>query len=143
MGLSAVALPMGQAAKNRAWAELPKAFRRLFEIKPSPIAIELDSGELIQSHSQLVTVSNAPFIGTNLLIVPDAKMDDGWLDLSVYDDMTKSDLLGYFMNTSLGKNAEDSRIKRYRVQHVKIHTGHAAPVVSDKDAVPERQRNGT
>ncbi len=139
MGLSAVALPMGQAAKNRTWAELPHAFRRLFEIKPLPIAIELDSGELIQSHSQLVTVSNAPLIGTNLLMAPDAKMDDGWLDLSVYDDMTKSDLLGYFMNVSIGKKSDDPRIKRYRVQHVKIHTGHAAPVVSDKDAVPERR----
>jgi len=32
--------------------------------------------------SQVVTVSNSPLIGKHIMIAPDAKMDDGLLDIS-------------------------------------------------------------
>jgi YegS/Rv2252/BmrU family lipid kinase len=139
LGLSAIAVPAGQDVAKGYWSALPKALRQLFELKPSPIAIELDDGGMLQAHTQMVTVSNAPLIGTNILIAPDAKMDDGLLDIAVYDEMTKSELVGYLMSANNGKPASDARVKRYRARHVRIHAGHATPVASDKDEVPERR----
>lgn len=136
LGLSAIAFPAGQAAKKGALGGLPHALRRLFDYKPGRVKIELDDGETIQANSQLVTVSNAPLMGLNFLIAPDAKMDDGLLDIAIYDGMGKTDLLGYFMATRDGKRAANPKVRFYRSRKVRIRSQQAAPVVSDKDAIP-------
>jgi diacylglycerol kinase (ATP) len=136
VGLSAIAFPAGQAATKSGLGGLPSALRKLFDYKPGPVQIELDDGETIQANSQLVTVSNAPLMGLNFLIAPEAKMDDGLLDIAVYDDMGKTDLLGYFMATREGKRADNPKVRFYRSRKVRVRSQQAAPVVSDKDAIP-------
>ncbi len=136
LGLTALAFPAGQAAKKGRLGTLPRALVKLFEYKPSPVQIELDDGETIHANSELVTVSNAPLTGLNFLIAPEAKMDDGLLDIAVYDGMGKTDLLGYFRAMSDGKRAENPKVRFYRAHKVRIRSQQPAPVVSDKDAIP-------
>ncbi len=92
---------------------------------------------MIQANSQVITVSNAPLTGMNFLIAPEAKMDDGWLDVAIYDEMSKADLLGYLMAARNGSRADNPKIKRYKARHVRIRPRDPAPVVSDKDPLPE------
>lgn len=136
LGLSALAFPAGQAAKKGRLGTLPGALVKLFEYKPSPVEIDLDDGETIHANSELVTVSNAPLTGLNFLIAPEAKMDDGLLDIAVYDGMGKTELLDYFRSMSDGKRAENPKVRFYRARKVQIRSQKAAPVVSDKDASP-------
>src|SRR6185503_574376 len=77
IGLSAIVLPAGQELRKGRLAKLPSALRRLFEFKPGAVEVELDNGERIIANSSLVTVSNAPLLGMNYMIAPDANMDDG------------------------------------------------------------------
>jgi len=136
LGLTALAFPAGQAAKKGRLGTLPRALVKLFEYKPGPVQIELDDGETIQANSELVTVSNAPLMGLNFLIAPEAKMDDGLLDIAIYDGMGKTDLLGYFMAASNGKRADNPRVRFYRAHKVRIRSQQPTPIVSDKDAIP-------
>lgn len=139
LGLSAIALPAGQAAKKGEWAGIPKALRNLFGMKPTPLLVEMDDQPAVLAHSQLVTVSNAPLLGMNFRVAPDAKMDDGWLDVGIFDEMSKSDVLGYFVKSANGKPPDDPHIKRFRARHVRIRSGDPEPVVSDKDRIPEQR----
>lgn len=139
LGLTALALPAGQALRKRQLDKLPGAIRKMFEMKPGPVQVELDTGEIIQAHSELVTVSNAPLIGSNFLIAPEARMDDGLLDVAVYDGMSKTELIGYFLGTGNGKRVYDPRVRFYRARKVRIHSEQATPVVSDKDEIPDKQ----
>lgn len=136
LGLTALAFPAGQAAKKGRLGTLPRALVKLFEYKPGPVEIELDDGETIHANSELVTVSNAPLTGLNFLIAPEAKMDDGLLDIAVYDGMGKTDVLEYFRSMSDGKRAENPKVRFYRAHKVQIRSQQPAPVVSDKDATP-------
>lgn len=136
LGLTAMALPAGQAAKKGRLGTLPRALVKLFEYKPGPVQVELDDGETILANSEMVTVSNAPLTGLNFLIAPEAKMDDGLLDIAVYDGMGKTDLLDYFRGMSDGKRAENPKVRFYRAHKVRIRSQQPAPVVSDKDVVP-------
>lgn len=138
LGLSAIAFPAGQAAKKGKWAGLPSALRNLLGMKPSPIMVEMDDQPAVLGHTQLVTVSNAPMLGLNFMIAPDAKMDDGWLDVAIYDEMTKADVLGYFMKSTQGNPGPDPHIKRYRARRVRIRSDEPQPVVADKDGIPKR-----
>ncbi|MGB8644821.1 MAG: YegS/Rv2252/BmrU family lipid kinase [Anaerolineae bacterium] len=136
LGLTALTFPEGQAVKKGRLGMLPRALVKLFEYKPSPVEIELDDGETIHANSELVTVSNAPLTGLNFLIAPEAKMDDGLLDIAVYDGMGKTDVLEYFLAMSGGKRAENPKIRFYRAHKVLIRSPQPAPEMSDKDAIP-------
>jgi diacylglycerol kinase (ATP) len=139
MGLNAIAFPAGQAVKKGKLGKLPSAIGKLFDLKPAPIEIQLDDGEIIKANSQLVTVSNAPLTGPNFLIAPEAKMDDGLFDIAVYDGMGKTELISYFMETANGKRADNPKVRFYRARHVLIRSLQEMPVVSDKDAISEHQ----
>jgi diacylglycerol kinase (ATP) len=139
LGLGGVALPAGQAAKKGKWRKLPTAIAKFFDLQPAPVEFRLDDGAPIQANAQLVTVSNAPMTGPNFMIAPEAKMDDGLLDVAVYDGMGKAELAGYFMEAANGQRAHDPKVRFYRASRAVIHSNHVMPAVSDKDPIPERQ----
>ncbi len=136
VGLSAIVIPAGQAAEKHRWGELPEAIRKLFDTKPGPITVQLDGGETITANAQVVTVSNAPLMGQNIFIAPEAKMDDGLLDIAIYDGMSKTELLSYFVSATNAKRPEDPKVKFYRARHVRIESQEPVEAHSDKDVVP-------
>ena len=139
LGLTAIAFPAAQAVRKGRLAGLPHALRRLFDSKPGPVSVELDDGETILANSQLVTVSNAPLMGLNFLIAPSAKMDDGFLDIAVYDGMGKTDLVDHFAAMRDGKRTDNPKVRFYRARKVRIRCQSAQPAVSDKDALPDER----
>ncbi|HEX7588498.1 MAG TPA: diacylglycerol kinase family protein [Anaerolineae bacterium] len=134
-GLSAIVIPAGQALEKGRWGSLPFAVRKYFETQPELIRIELDDDKPQSAHSQIVTVSNAPMLGDNILIAPDAKMDDGYLDIAFYDGMTKTDLLKHFIASANGQHSDDPKVKFHRGRRVHISAQQALDGVSDSDAI--------
>lgn len=139
VGLSAILLPAGHALEKGRWAALPLALRKLFDAKPEPVAIELDDQAPIHAYSQIITISNAPMMGKNIMIAPDAKMDDGYLDVAVFNEMTKTELLQYFVAASNGSRAENPKIQYYRARRVRIHSNQDLEVNSDKDLIQAKR----
>ena len=139
LGLSAIAIPAGQAAEKGRWTMLPGALKKLFSHTPANLSVELDDGRVLAAHSEVVTVSNSPMMGNNILIAPDAKMDDGLLDIAIFDGMGKTDLVSYFMAASNGKRANDQRVTFQRAKHVRITSDKPIDAHSDKDVLPEKQ----
>ncbi len=135
IGLSAIIIPAGHALEKGRWGTLPLTVRKLFDTKPAPIQVTLDDKEPIHAYSQIVTVSSAPLMGSNIMVAPDAKMDDGLLDVAIYDGMTKTDLLQHFMNASNGSRADDSKIKFYRARRVRISANEELEANADKDVI--------
>ena len=133
IGLMAIAIPAGQAAQKHRWDLLPNALRKLFDSQPTHLTIALDDGPPIEVMSEVVTVSNSPLIGKNILISPEAKMDDGLLDIATYENMGKTDLLGYFMAVSDGKRTQDARVVVRRAKRVRLSADQPVDVHSDKD----------
>ena len=133
VGLSALAAVTGEAIEKHHWKILPRAFRKFFESKLSPVKVEIDE-TVLEPCTRMVTVLNSPLIGKHLLGAPGAKMDDGWLDISVYDGMGDADLIRHFM--AAGSNTPDD-LKIYRARHVRITSDE--PMLTNtetKDATP-------
>lgn len=96
-GIHAVALPAGQHfEKGRLGRALTK-IRRLMTYEPANLIVSCDDGEIIHAEAQMVTVSNAPYLGPQANLAPDVKMDDGLLDVVVYAGMNKLQLGAYFV----------------------------------------------
>ena len=134
VGLSAIGALAGQSFEKRRWGALPKVLQRFFEARLGTMRIEVD-GTMIEAATRIVTVSNAPLMGNNMLAAPEAKMDDGYLDVSVYDGMGDAALVKHFLAAS--SNTPDD-LKIYRARRVIITTEEAVLANSDMNIAPER-----
>jgi len=135
VGLGAVATLAGQALEKRRWSVILRAVHKLFEEKHGTIKVQMDD-TTIESHSRIVTVSNAPLMGKNLLIAPDAKMDDGLLDVAVYDGLGNAELVAHFVAASKGS---PHNLQIYRARRVCITAEQPELTNSDKDVAAERR----
>jgi diacylglycerol kinase (ATP) len=134
VGLSAIAALAGQTFAKRHWRMVPRALRKFFESKPGQMLIEMD-GTRIEASTRMVTVSNAPLMGNKMLAVPGAKMDDGLLDVQIYNGMDDAALVKHFMAAS--SRAPDT-LQTYRVRRVRIIADE--PVLSNSDMKMTREQ---
>lgn len=100
------------------------------ETKPK-VSLTLDGESKITVETMLVTISNVPLIGLNFLVDPDASVDDGLLDISVYPDFSKRELIAYFGKVMNEGHTSDGTIQRYRTRKLKIKTSPKLVVMSD------------
>jgi len=93
----------------------------------SKLSMVLDRAERLELTSHMALIGNMPYVGPNYKIAPDVSYDDGVLDVLVYSDMSKLDLIGYAVQSSTGV-VEDPRVKHYRVKHISILSDPPMPV---------------
>jgi diacylglycerol kinase (ATP) len=127
VGLSAISALSGQAFEKRHWRVIPRGLRKFFETKLGTIRVEMDD-VVVEASTRMVTVSNAPLMGNNMLAAPGAKMDDGWLDVQVYDGMGDAALMKHFLAAS---SSSPDNLKTYRARHVRITAEE--PLLSNAD----------
>jgi len=128
-GLSAIAALTGQSLEKHEWRILPQALRKFFETKPGIMRVDMD-GTVVEAATQIVTASNAPMMGKNLMVAPGAKMDDGMLDVVLYDGMGEAALVKHFMAASNGAPEE---LPVHRARRVRITTDQPVHAHADKD----------
>jgi YegS/Rv2252/BmrU family lipid kinase len=129
VGLGALAVLAGQAAEKKKWRVIPRALTALFEAKAGNMRVEIDD-DVVECSTHIVTVSNGPLMGGNLLIAPSARMDDGVFDIRVYDGMNTASLAKHFVGASKG---EETDIKTYRGRKIRITSEEMVMTHSDKD----------
>ena len=100
------------------------------ETKPK-VTVMMDGESSVTLETMLVIVSNVPLIGPNMLVAPDASMDDGLFDVSVYPDFSKSEVLTYSTKVMNEGSTDDGKIQRYRARKLKIKASPKLEVMAD------------
>lgn len=104
-------------------SNLKDAVITFLHAKPNPkVFLTLDDESKIEVETMLVTITNTPVIAAKNLVAPDASMDDGLLDIAVYPNFSKAELLAYFAKTANVSETPDGKIQRYRARKIKIKT---------------------
>lgn len=94
------------------------------------IRLVMDKQRKITTHAHAVLIANLPYVGPHYPIVPEGSFDDGLLDVLVFSDQSKLDLLSNVVQIAAG-GPEDPRIQRYHAQKVDIETEPLMPVFTD------------
>jgi hypothetical protein len=81
--------------------------------------------------SHAVLIANMPYVGPRYRVSPAAAPDDGLLDVLIFADLSKLDLLGYVVQEVVGGGASDHRIQYRRVRKLAIATEPAMPILAD------------
>jgi diacylglycerol kinase (ATP) len=97
----------------------------------SKVFMKLDDESRIETETMLVVVSNTPIFGKNFLVAPNASLDDGLLDISVYPNFSKAELITYFASVMNEGYSENGKVQHYRVRRLELKTSPALAVNAD------------
>ena len=132
IGLTATIFPIIKEVPEGKLSGIKKAVATFlkFDSKPT-VFLTLDDESKIEVETMLVTIANTPIIGAKNLVAPDASMEDGLLDIAVYPDFSKADLLAYFARTSHEGSIPDGTIQRYRARKIKVKSSPKLDVAAE------------
>jgi diacylglycerol kinase (ATP) len=94
---------------------------QVLNLKSYPLVMEID-GKSITSDNVFVTLSNSRYTGTHFLIAPDAKIDDGQLDVTILENLPRLRLLKLFPSIYSGRHVEYAEISSYKGTHISIRS---------------------
>jgi len=100
------------------------------ETKPK-IFLTLDDESKIEVETMLVMASNTPVFGKHFKVAPDASLQDGLLDISVYPDFSKAELIRYYAEVMDGGYSGDKKVQRYQARKLKVKTSPKLGVMAD------------
>lgn len=104
---------------------------------PSEIKLILGGGQEINKTGHAVLVSNMPYIGRHYQVGDLKAFKDGLLDVLVFSEMTKINLLSHAIKGTNLYDLDDPRVQHYHVRAVDIATFPSMPVMADGEALGE------
>lgn len=130
IGLSAEALGRAQAVdRRRHWGAILEVVRLALRHRRTRMELELDEGSL-RTRAPAVAVANAPYTGLGLTLAPAARLDDGLLDVVVFEGVSPLGLLGHMVRVAGGRRPP-SRFRYLRTARVSITSRRPLAVRAD------------
>ncbi len=108
----------------------------LVSYPPSQVHLTLDGRYQVNANVHLVLIANMPFMGANFQVAPHVRLDDGRLDVLVFSNVSKLELIGYAMQVA-GGVSDDPRIARYRVNQAVVEAEPKMAVMVDGELFGE------
>jgi diacylglycerol kinase (ATP) len=132
IGLSAAIYPDANKAASGKLSGIQGAAMTLIHHETRPkVFLTLDGESKIEVETMLVMVSNTPVFGKNFLVAPQASLQDGLLDISVYPDFSKVELLRYYAAVMDGGYSGDGKVQHYQAHKLKIKTSPKLDIMAD------------
>lgn len=130
LGLLSDIYPFADRIQHGDLTQIGNLLSTVISSTPSHLRIILEGCKKISINAYMVLIANMPYIGPRFQISPDVSWNDNRLDVFVFSDMSKLDLISYAMQSTSGA-IEDTRVKHYRVKRLKIHSDPPMPVLAD------------
>ena len=142
LGIGFDALVAGRAQEVRpAMASLPAHLlgfaSALAEYRNKEISLVLDGEEKTATSSRcnLVLVANGPYYASGMRLAPDARMDDGLLDVVVIGDVPKLDILLNLPRAFSGTAGSHNGVSLHRARRIALSSPDGALVQADGEPV--------
>jgi diacylglycerol kinase (ATP) len=103
-----------------------------FRYRPARMEIQLDDRR-IRTRALMVTVSNGPYTGAGMTVAPDARVDDGSLDVCVFRHFSKIELLTHLATIAFGRRRYSPHVRAYRSRRVRITSATPLPCRADSN----------
>jgi diacylglycerol kinase (ATP) len=130
-GLGSAIFPSADDIQHGNLGRIGDFLAALVASPPAEMHLVLDNKQEIHTQGHMGLVSNMPYIGPHFQVSPAAAFNDGLLDVLLFTDLSKMELLGYAAQKAVGGGTEDSRIQHFQARRVDIDTDPAMPVMAD------------
>jgi len=94
---------------------------RVMKLKSYPLLMEIDGMER-NSDNVFIAISNSRYTGTHFLIAPSAKLDDGLLDVTTLERLSRRRLLRLFPSIYSGRHVQYPEISTCKARQISIRS---------------------
>ncbi len=136
LGLGFVADVGKTAKKLKIFGNISYTFGVLYQIlklKSFKLKIELD-GKLLERDNTFVEVSNTTYT-SNFYMAPNAKIDDGLLDITLLNKLSRIGLLKAFPKVFTGEHVNLPVVETFTAKHIKITTDPPKVLTPDGELI--------
>lgn len=137
VGLASAIFPSADDIQHGNLARIGDFLTTLAASPPAEMHLVLDDKQEIHTQGHVAVVSNMPYIALHFQVGDAAAFSDGLLDVLLFTDLSKLELLGYAAQKVVGAGTEDSRIQHFQARKVTIDTQPAMPVMADGVALED------
>jgi diacylglycerol kinase (ATP) len=120
----------------RRYAYVWAGMKDLIWYRPTQITLIIDEGK-IQEKGTFVTVGNTHFYGGTYQVTPFAEIDDGFLDICIYQGNTQLGLVRFVFRLFWKQHLKLKKVKYYRAKHVDLYASRRTLVQVDGDFLGE------
>jgi diacylglycerol kinase (ATP) len=120
----------------RRYAYLWAGIKDFMGYKPTEITLVLDNGKVVE-RGTFVAVSNTHFYGGTHQMAPFAEIDDGFLDLCIYQGKHQFGLVRFALSMISRQHLNMKKVKYYRVRRVEMSSPKKTHVQVDGDFLGE------
>lgn len=93
-----------------------------FNLGPLPFKVTLDGGQVIEKDIVLVAFGNTRSYGGGMNICPDAKRDDGLLDITLIQTVPRLKLMRLFPTVFKGTHTQLPEVETYRAKSIQVES---------------------
>ncbi|NLG52007.1 MAG: diacylglycerol kinase family lipid kinase [Chloroflexi bacterium] len=94
------------------------------------VTIVID-GEAVRQRALLILIANAQFYGGSVMVAPEARLDDGLLDVYVFKGDNTLDLIRHLVKALLGMHRHDPKVEVYQARDIEISGSTPLPLHLD------------
>ena len=130
LGLLSDIYPFADSVQHGDLTQIGNLLSTVVSSTPSHLRMTFEGRKRIDMSAYMVLIANMPYIGPRFQISPDVSWNDNHLDVFVFSDMSKLDLISYVVQSTSGA-VEDARIKHFHVKRLTIRSSPLMPVLAD------------
>ena len=98
---------------------------------PSRLRLTLDGHQVPDTHALIALIANMSYVGAHFQLSPRVSCLDGRLDIFLFSDMSKLDLLMSYASQAGEGTPEDPNITHYRASKVVVSSKPPMPILAD------------
>ena len=130
LGLISDMYPAADELQHGNLEQIGTLFSAFVDSTPARLHVALSEQERFDANAHMVLITNMPYLGPRLQFAPDISCRDGRLDVFIFSDMSKLDLISFAVRAAAGP-VVDAHVRHLRVANLRIRSTPAMPVLAD------------
>ncbi len=130
LGLISDMYPAADQLQHGDLAQIGTLLTAFVSSTPSRLRALFGKGQRFDSNAYMVLIANMPYLGPRVEVAPRISCRDSRLDVFIFSDMTKLELISYALRSAAGP-VEDNHPRHYRVSQLRMRSDPPMPVLAD------------
>ncbi len=130
VGMNAAMFREAQRFEAGDRASIPRTIWAAIRYRPARMEIALDE-LVVRTRALAVTVANGPYTGAGMTVAPDARVDDGRFDVTVFEHFSKWELIRHLGSIAFGRRRYAPHASTYRSTFARISSVSPLPARAD------------
>ncbi|HVM24262.1 MAG TPA: diacylglycerol kinase family protein [Candidatus Limnocylindrales bacterium] len=119
VGVDAIGFLAVELAERRGWLRAGRLLLRGLRLRKTPMRIRIDE-TAYRTGSPAVIVSNGPYHGMGFAVAADADPSDGLLTVTVFQGMSRWEVLRHFLTVARRRSRREPRVASYPAKRVTV-----------------------